>query len=327
MRLLPLVLFTLSIATSAAASCGGTDLRTTLSTAERQELDAAVADTPFPNGNHWRATRGDAIIHLIGTVHLDDPRLDGPEAQVRPVIEGAGKLLLEMTPADEKALQRDLTSNPDMLLLTDTTLPELMDDAAWEALAEAVAARGIPPFMAAKFQPWYLSMLLGIPPCAAATLTEGRGLDKRLSDIAEAADVPMAPLEDYRTVFAVFASAPLEEQVRMMESAIIDTQMSEDMFATIISSYMDESTAEGWEVMRLLSYRASPLPEAEIDAAFDSMEELLLIQRNRDWIPVILDAAGPEPIVVAAGAAHFPGKNGVLALLEAEGFAIKRQPF
>ena len=330
MRLVLGLIVTLFTAGGVFAQCSGADLRSSLSDAERQELDTRVAATPYATGNHWLATRGDMRIHLIGTVHLDDPRLDAPTERLRPLIEEAAALLLEMTPADEQALQQDLVSAPDKLLLTDTTLPEIMSEEAWAALSEAVTARGLPPFMAAKFQPWYLSMLLSVPPCATATLTEGAGLDKRLARIAEGAEVPMHALESYETIFAMFTEAPMSEQIAMLESALVAPDEVEDMFATLLASYVDETTAEGWEISRILARRSAPLEPGEIDAVFDAMADGLLTDRNRAWIPVILDAAGTaegRPVVVAFGAAHLAGDTGVLQLLTDEGFELPRQPF
>ena len=61
---------------------------------------------------------------------------------------------------------------------------------------------------------------------------------------------------------------------------------------------------------------------------FATIEQELLIDRNRAWIPVLLDATEQNETVVAAfGAAHLPGENGVLALLENEGFLLERLPF
>ena len=143
MRLVLGLIVTLFTAGGVFAQCSGADLRSSLSDAERQELDTRVAATPYATGNHWLATRGDMRIHLIGTVHLDDPRLDAPTERLRPLIEEAAALLLEMTPADEQALQQDLVSAPDKLLLTDTPLPEIMSEEAWAALSEAVTPYGI----------------------------------------------------------------------------------------------------------------------------------------------------------------------------------------
>ena len=158
----------LALSQPALAACNGTDLRTSLSEAEAAQLQAELADTPFAEGNHWRATRDGRVIHLIGTMHLADPRMDGPLDAVRDVVQGADLLLLEMTDEDDAALQARMAADPTLLLLADTTLPEILSEDAWEQMSEALAARGVPPFIASRFQPWYVSMLLAVPPCAIA---------------------------------------------------------------------------------------------------------------------------------------------------------------
>lgn len=325
--ILSVIVLSLGLATQAAAQCDGTDLRTTLTPSEQKALRAAVADTPYPAGTLWRAQRGDAVIHLIGTIHLDDPRLEPRVTALRGLVENAATLLLEIAPADEARLQAELTGNPEMLLLTEATLPELMEEDAWQALSQAVSARGIPPFMAAKFQPWYLSMLLGIPACAMADVSEKNGLDARLADLANAAGVPMASLEPFDTIFKAFGGAPLDEQIAMIESTLVAPNVSEDMFATVLAGYFSENTAESWELSKLLARRYSTVSAEESNAMFAEMEEMLLTARNRAWMPVILEAAGPQPIVVAAGAGHLPGEAGLLNLLAQEGFALTRIPY
>lgn len=328
MRLLPCLIVCLFLSVGAAvAQCTGTDLRASLPPGDVATVDRALADIPYPVGNHWLATRGDARIHLIGTIHLDDPRLDAPTQRLRPVIAGATRLLLEMDKPQEAALKSALANDPGMLLLTDTSLPDLMNESDWQALVKAAQARGVPAVMAAKFQPWYLTMLLAVPPCLSDSLTDKNGLDNRLESIALAEGVPTLALESFDTIFEQFRNAPLDVQIEIMTSTIVDDEVSEDMIATLLGSYFEEAHGESWQVSRVLSRRLSSLDPEQADAAFAALEAVLLTDRNRAWIPVIIEAAGDGPIVVAFGAGHLSGQDGILNLLAEKGFALSRQPF
>ncbi|WP_292289242.1 TraB/GumN family protein [Marivita sp.] len=320
--------FCLLFSTPVMAACAGDDLRETLGPEERDRLESALDGVPYADGNHWKATRGDSTLHLIGTMHLSDPRLDGPVARLRDTIESADLLLLEMTNEDEAALQSRLARDPSLLLMPDATLPELLSEDEWAQMSEALTARGMPPFMAARFQPWYVSVLLAVPPCASVQeLSEG-GMDARIEDIATSAGVPRAALEDVETIFAAFAGQPREMQLDMMLSALVDPAISEDLFATLLASYFDETPAEGWAVSSILAERYSPIEPAAAAEIFAIMEQALLIDRNTAWIPVLTEAAENHDVVVAAfGAAHLPGEGGVLDLLQAEGFTLERLPF
>jgi uncharacterized protein YbaP (TraB family) len=318
----------LSAGSVVAAACSGTDLRPTLTPEERQALDAGLEARPFPRGNHWRATRGDEVLHLIGTVHLDDPRLSGPTERMTPLIEGAATVLLEMTARERGELQRSMGTRPELLLLQETTLPELLPEDDWQLLSDALRARGMPPFMAARFQPWYVSMLLALPPCLADALSEQAGLDARIETLASNAGVAVHALEPFDTGFRAFDAVPLEVQIDMLRASLTDPGDSEDLFATVLSRYMEEDHAESWLLAQVLAPRFSEFGAQE-QAAFDALGRTLLDSRNRAWIPVILEALDrTEGIVVAAfGAGHLSGDLGVLQLLQDEGFTLEPLPF
>lgn len=318
----------LALATGAQAACEGQDLRETLTEAERAALNATIASTPYPEGNHWRAERDGAVIHLIGTLHLSDPRLDAPAARLQPVIEAAGLLLVESDTASEAALRSLLGSRPDLLILQGTSLPEQLTEEDWQRLAEQARIRGIPPLMAARFQPWYLSTLLGTPPCAQLAEAAANGLDKRMIAMAGAADVPTAPLEPFDTVFTSLAGLPLDTQLVFLRAAVEQPDLATDLMATTITTYFDERHAETWELNRILSARGRDSSDSlPLQIADAQLKTQLLDNRNRNWIPVILSNLDKQPLVAAFGAGHLFGENGVLNLLKAQGFKLTRLPF
>lgn len=315
-------------ATLVSAACSGTDLRQTLTQAERADIEARLARTPYAEGNVWTATRGAKTLHLIGTMHLDDARFGAVMTRLAPLVRAADLLFVEATAEEEAALERAITTRPELVFLTTgPTLPELLPEAEWQALANAARARGVPAFMAAKMQPWYLAILLTMPGCSMQDMQKGMsGLDKRVMDLAARANVPMRALEPYDTLFSLMSEDPLEAQAQMLSVGVLPDAVAEDAFATLTNSYFEEKNAEVLEVNRILAYRHVDLPKPEIDALLDEMLETLLDRRNAAWMGPIL-AAPDGTIVVAAGAAHLPGETGLLALLEAEGFTLERGAF
>lgn len=311
------------------AECQGRDLSGALTAAEQTALEARLADMPFSQGNHWRATRNNQVLHVIGTMHLGETRLDGPTMRLGPLIKGADQLLVEMA-ADEKAkLESTLASRLDMLLLTDTTLPELLPEAQWNVLADAMRQRDIPPFMGAKMQPWYVSLLLAIPPCMKNQLVEANGLDARLEQQAIAADVTVRSLEPFETGFNAFSGMPLDIQMLMVRSALADQGDGEDMFETMLAAYFAEDHGAGQALLEVVSPRLTPLTPTENEIVFRALDEALISARNRAWIPVIQNALDQTDgyVVTAFGAAHLAGHSGVLNLLKQEGFTLERLPF
>jgi uncharacterized protein YbaP (TraB family) len=322
-----LLIMVLLMPASLWASCGGIDMRTQLDGAQRAEIAARLDGVPFTNGNHWTATKGDRVIHVIGTMHIDDPRMVALTERLAPVVRSADFLLVEATKEDQAALQREVSTNPELAFLTGKTLIELMPTKDWEALAAAAQARGIPPFMAAKFQPWYLSLLLSMSPCALAEMNAGgHGLDTRLMEIATQADVPMASLEAYTTVFELFAKDPIEEQIEMLTLGVLPDHVSENATATLKAQYFDQEHMSALETSRVVTRPEVNIDPTVFDALYDEFIDLLVRVRNEAWIAPI-EATQGKRIVVAAGALHLGGKNGVLNLLAKRGYELERQSF
>lgn len=328
MRFILTAVVALVLPLQALAECVGTDLRPTLSAAEQGRLTAAIENTPYPRGNHWLAEKNGQTIRVIGTMHLGDPRMTPLTDRLAPHIETADLLFLEITREEEQRMDQLMATDPGLLLLTDTTLPETLDEETWDLIAAAARARGLPPFMAAKMQPWYLSVMLSIPACMMETLSgdANPGLDDRLITVAEDAGTPMRSLERIEDVISIFTEEPFEKQISLLVASLMPERVSDDMMVTTTESYFDEAHAESWALARILAERYMDMPGAELDAAFADFKQSLLIDRNRAWMAEI-DSAEEDDIVIAVGALHLMGENGVLNQLAERGYTLTRQPF
>ncbi|MGL4239424.1 TraB/GumN family protein [Tabrizicola sp.] len=309
------------------AKCAGKNLIDELPPDRLAEIQAATDAVPYPTGNFWRATRGDQVITIAGTYHFDDPRHEPNLAALAPHIETATTVLVEAGPEEEKALMNLIASDPSKVMITEgPTLLEQLPPELWESLSQAMAERGIPGFMAAKFRPWYVIAVLAVPPCAMAEMTKPKGLDGMVIDTATAAGVPVQGLEPYDTIFKIFGSMTEREMIDMLESSLLFEDRSEDYSATLADSYFAGDGRKIWEFMRYESYSMPGYTREQVDAEFAKMEEALMNERNRAWIPVLTEAATKGPVFTAFGALHLSGDEGVLNLLKKEGFTIEELP-
>ena len=320
--------FAFAASASHAAFCTGTDLRDGLSDAQLTQLETAKDRMPYGEGNHWIATKGPQTIHVIGTMHLDDPRWGPVMAAVEPVVQSADLLFVEMTDTAQMEMQQALAAQPEKVFITEgPTLPELLPEADWQRLSSAMAERGLPGFMSAKMQPWMQTLMLGMPGCAIANPELAkRGLDMRLMTSARAADVPVRSLEGFEELYALIADGTVEEQLDMLMASLPFAGDSEDQFITTAALYFNEQTAAAWEFARVMSYERTDLPAGEIEALLAEFKTKLLDTRNQAWMTPIL-AASEERIVVAVGALHLMGADGVLQYLEDAGYRLERAPF
>jgi uncharacterized protein YbaP (TraB family) len=307
------------------AQCAGTSLMDRLSPEQRAEVASAAAATPHGEGLIWQASRGDSRITIVGTMHVSDPRMPPLFEAAAAELAVVDRVLFEVTPEEQAQLMRAMTDDPSLTVITEgPTLPELLDPPTWDALRDAASERGIPGFMAAKMQPWFLAVSLSMPPCAMEAMAAGeQGLDFLLMDRAEELGIPMQALEPWDTLFSLFDAATMDDQIELLRLSLIAPEVQDEMFVAMLDGYFEGRIAELWELNRVAF---DFMPEAPEGAAFfDKTEQLLIRDRNHAWIPVIeAAAAGDDHIMVAAGAAHMPGTDGVLRLLEDRGWTVTR---
>lgn len=314
-----------ALAGPAHANCFGLNLLDIMPAAERAALKAAADKVPFASGNHWTATRDGARMTIIGTYHLEDPRHEPVVTAAAPLVKDAAALLVEAGPEEERALKDHIGRNPEVMVITQgPTLFQTLPQETWDRLSTAMADRGIPAFMAAKFKPWYVTVMLSMPPCALSQMAATpRGLDKQLIEVAEAADVPIKALEPFDTLFSLFDTLTPQEQVEMIDQSLALEPSISDFSVTLADAYFDQQSRLMWELMRHESYAMPGYTKEEVDADMARMEDVLMVQRNRAWIPVIEAAAKEGPLVVAFGALHLSGEDGVLNLLQKAGWTIE----
>lgn len=320
------VLLCLTIPPAAFARCDGTDLIAALPAADREALSDRAAATAHANGLLWQASRGDTRITLFGTYHFEHEQTTAHLTALTPLIDRADTIYLEVSNADQSQLQRELADDPSIMFITEgDTLPDLLGEEDWQRLSAEMQARAIPGFMAAKFKPFWAAMMLGIGPCEARNAAaKENGIDKQIGDYATSIGNESRSLEDFRTLLTLFDSFPQDEQLDMIRLLFAWSGNADDLAYTLRQRYLAQEIALIWEFSRHISLEFGG-PDAA--AEFALFEEQLLINRNQGWIDVLMrDAMGKE-VFLAVGAAHLPGEDGVLRLLENQGFAVSRLPF
>ena len=319
-------------AAPALAECVGSNLFDTMPSEQRAEIEAAVEGVPYHRGILWRATKAGQEMTLVGTYHFGDPRHDPMLDRLAPLIRQADAVFVEAGPEEERRLTDALSSDPTLMVdPAGPTLPERLDDRDWQALAAAMAERGMPAVMTAKLRPWYVAMMLGISPCMMKQMAEGdaQGLDHRIIEQAVSMEVPVRALEPWDTVFTLFSHLSPGQEIEMIRASLPAAAHADDYAVTLTEAYFAGDVWAIWEFGRFDAYRNSGLTREQVDQQMDLAQEHLMERRNEAWIAPLTagsrDAADRgKGILAAFGALHLPGEGGVLRLLEQDGWTIER---
>lgn len=326
MRLFFLALFLL-LPFAAHAACDGRDLRLDMTPEARADLDAVVEQIAYPEGNHWVARKGDTVLHLIGTLHVNDPRMGPIVERLTPTLKYADAFYFEITQSDMSAFEQNLANDFSPVLITSgPTLIDLMSEEDWAKISAALAARGVPGWMAAKMRPWFLSMMLGMPPCMLHAPDADRGMDARLTELAEAQGIPQHSLEQVEELIAIFDSHPIEEQVQSLVRMTEAFDAGDDHMITMANAYFEEKHAEILQVAKILGREASGLSPEVFAQEWAAFEDQLLVQRNANWMETIL-ALKNQTVVIAVGAGHLGDVYGLLNQLEQAGYSLSQAEF
>ncbi|MEQ8921019.1 MAG: TraB/GumN family protein [Roseovarius sp.] len=310
---------------AAIALCEGKDLIDAMPEAERQAVQTRADATPYPEGLLWRAERGETEITIFGTYHFRHAETDAHLERLKPLIDAADAVYLEMSLEDQKGFQTEIARDPSIMFITEgETLPDLLGEADWQHFKAEMEARMIPGFMAAKFKPLWAAMMLGIGPCEARNGgLEGGGIDEMVGEYAAEQGLGTRSLEDFAEVLATLDTEPAEKQIEMIRMTLAWPGDANDMSYTIRERYLQQEVALMWEFSRAVSLKYGG-PTAEED--FARLEEVFLTERNAAWVETLLAEVAGQNVVRAAGAGPLPGESGFLYLLEQEGCSVERLP-
>jgi len=172
---------------------------------------------------------------------------------------------------------------------------------------------GIPMFFLEKIKPMFLTVF------ASGDVEFGSGLggdsdiksyEMELYELCKDSQKDVAGLETLDFQISVFDSIPYQAQADMLLETIKTTDADNDMFKEMISMYTSQN----------IDKMVSSMSEEE--AGIQGYEDILLYQRNKNWIPIMSQKMTEASTFFAVGAGHLAGKDGVIHLLKDSGYTL-----
>ncbi|WP_122074048.1 TraB/GumN family protein [Pseudophaeobacter sp. EL27] len=312
---------------SANAACRGTDLRDHLPPSEKAWLAQQMAATPYSVGNHWVARKGSQTLHIIGTMHNGDSRMARVMRRLRPIIAQADAVYFEVTRTEMGKVKDQIQQRPEAFLLPPgRRLQQLMSPQGWEQFELFAAMSNADMETIQKMQPWALSLFLIPGGCRPFGFGLKRGLDDRIERYAARKGIPIGGLETAGTGFSALARMPLRDQVRMLENEVAFVLSDAPENATAVEAYFDESVWQAFLLEPRLAGQFIDVSTKELTRLDRAFYSNMLGWRNKLWMKTIRQIKG-ERVVIAVGAAHLPGNDGVMNLLKRQGYSLERAAF
>lgn len=257
----------------------------------------------------WLAEDADTRIYILGSMHALPRGTDWDDGAVGAAIEAADELVMELSPAELGAAAeafRELAPR-DAPLAIDARLTgkALMGYRALEASGRRLNGDGL--------DDWAVMVLIGQRVAQNAELSPNEGVETQLTERFEAADKPITGLERAREQLMLFETLDPATQrmllVRAAEEA--DTATRDVLALTAAWSRGDVAALE-----KVVNEDIDTVPAAR---------KAIITDRNHRWTAWATQRMEqPGTVLMAVGAGHLVGDEGVPAMLEAAGVKVRR---
>ncbi|MFZ5728507.1 MAG: TraB/GumN family protein [Pseudomonadota bacterium] len=260
----------------------------------------------------WTVRDADSEMILFGSVHLLPPGLDWRPDALEAGLAQADDLWFEL-PVDAASDAQGAAAALRLgRLPAGESLPDLLSVEGRERLARVGALYGAPPQLLAGVKPWLAEVMLATLAFGRAGATTDQGVERQIS-LTAPPDVARRAFETAEEQIAMFAAAPLEEQVASLEESLEQLETDPEQFDRLVAAWM------AGDVATLEDEALDPLREAA-----PGIYQRMVVARNMAWMePLTARLDGRGTTVVVVGVGHLIGPDGLPERLRALGYAVE----
>lgn len=244
--------------------------------------------------------------YLFGTFHLlckDDIHFSD---QLKKAMKASDKIYMEMDMDDPSIM---LSGMMYMNMKDGKKLEDLYTPEEYKRLQNYFSdTLKMPLMLLQSAKPYFLVALLypRMMDCSAPS-----GVEEELVKIAKEDKKEIKGLETMQFQASVFDSIPYEWQAKELLKNIDSFTVYKKEFATMLSFYKNQE----------MDSIKTMLGKSEFGS--DKYDDLLLNNRNKNWVNQLNDIMKKESVFVAVGAGHLVGEKGLISLLKKEGYKVE----
>jgi uncharacterized protein YbaP (TraB family) len=282
-------------------------------------IGRAISSTAQDNSLLWSVYREDLkdTSFLFGTIHLIPAEDFFIPGGLERVMSRCKTVFFEIDMQEELNLANQISLLPKLRMKDGLTLEDLFSESEYQEIQSFFKEKGLPLFFFNGMKPMFIQMMVQMDVESMQMGKEGgmKSYEMYLSEKARLANLPTAGLETIDYQVGIFDSIPYEVQASMLLETLRaeknlegqnDSEM-EDLFALYKSEDLNK-------IQEMMNQSEDPIAKEYAD--------LFLFQRNKNWIPLIMEAMEEASVLVAVGAAHLPGEKGVIQLLREQGYQV-----
>ena len=244
---------------------------------------------------------------LLGTVHSEDPRLLDFPPELIEALQQSERLALELVP-DMTMLERLQQA----MHFDNGGLHEVLDEALYEEVVRILGeSYGMGEPAVRRLRPWAAGMTLSVPPPQT-----GLFMDLALSFRASGMGLDVIALETLDEQLDFLKGMSQEAQIELIQTAVKEHENMPETFERLVAAYL----AGDLDELEALSQHQLEGMDEEVAHHFN---EVGLKQRNHIMLERALPHLEQGGLMIAVGALHLVGDEGLVRLLKEKGFRLE----
>ncbi|MBG9378135.1 TraB/GumN family protein [Panacibacter sp. DH6] len=246
--------------------------------------------------------------YIFGTMHLlcaNDAKLS---TNLQAVITAADEIYFEIDMDDFGQLMSGLAAGT---MKHDTTLPQLYTPDEYERIKTFFDKHGMGMQLQllGKMQPMLVSALVyqAMLPCA-----QSDGMELSIMQLAHTKKKEIKGLETVAFQASIMENIPYEKQAKELLQSIDSIETAAKETAEMIRLYKEQ------DVDKLLEF------SLKTDGGSTSeIQDVMIDSRNKNWAGKFAAITKDKQLLIAVGAGHLGGTNGLLNLLKEMGYQVR----
>lgn len=243
--------------------------------------------------------------YLFGTIHITcNATL---EDDVKKALDETTQIVMELD-MDDPSMQMKMMKS--IYFKDGKTLKDFVSEEDYKSIDSLfINNMGMPVKMLEKVKPFFLSSMF-FPKMLDCPM---QSFELELTKIAKEQEEEIYGLETLEEQIQVFDDIPLEDQYAdLVRMAKDNLEYDKETFSKMLKLYEEENITAILDMM-----------DDDTNKTVSEHQDVLLKQRNENWISKIEEYAKDQPTFFGVGAGHLPGKNGVIQLLRNAGYTVE----
>lgn len=286
-----------------------------------QELNKPIKESGrFTEGVLWRIEKDKEFVgYIFGTIHMNDKRVNAVRKAIIDKFDEMTSFAMESFPSDHyfNPYHGGQMIKGDMTLPRGQTLEMLIGKDLYARVEDILLNLGLDKETILHLKPWAAMRSFAVK----ADNTEDLILDYELLDRAAAQKKDLYQVESIEEFLVTFYAMPEDVQIKLLEFTLNSYAEMRNTINLMLEAYLEEDLTKMYQVS------TSFIPnKPEYERYRTTYLKHVVKDRN-----VVMEHYMRKPLrekqtFIAVGALHLYGDQGVLALMEKDGYQVERVP-